>query len=85
MTAKDVLKLAKEKGVKIVDLRFTDFPGMWQHFSIPADELSEDIFEEGLGFDGSCIRGFKEIHESDMLLMPDPDTAIVDPFSRCPR
>ena len=75
MTAKDVLKLAKEKGAKIVDLRFIDLPGLWQHFSIPVSELSEDIFEDGLGFDGSSIRGFQTIDESDMLLIPDPNTA----------
>ena len=72
MTAKDVLKMAKEKGVKIVDLRFIDLPGLWQHFSIPMSELSEGIFEDGLGFDGSSIRGFQKIDESDMLLIPDP-------------
>ena len=66
MTAKDVLKLAKEKGAKIVDLRFIDLPGLWQHFSIPVSELSEEIFEDGLGFDGSSIRGFQSIDESDM-------------------
>jgi len=70
MTPKDVLKLAKEKGVKIVDLRFIDLPGLWQHFSIPMSELKEDIFEDGLGFDGSSIRGFQTIDESDMLLIP---------------
>ena len=74
MTPKDVLKMAKEKGVKIVDLRFIDLPGLWQHFSIPVSELSEDIFEDGLGFDGSSIRGFQTIDESDMLLIPDPST-----------
>ena len=75
MTPKDVLKLAKEKGAKIVDLRFIDLPGLWQHFSIPMSELSEGIFEDGLGFDGSSIRGFQTIDESDMLLIPDPSTA----------
>ena len=72
MTPKDVLKMAKEKGAKIVDLRFIDLPGLWQHFSIPVSELSEGIFEDGLGFDGSSIRGFQTINESDMLLIPDP-------------
>src|SRR2546421_12217840 len=81
MTPKDVLKLAKEKGVKIVDLRFIDLPGLWQHFSIPMSELREDIFEDGLGFDGSSIRGFQTIDESDMLLLPDPGTAAMDPFT----
>jgi glutamine synthetase len=62
----------------MVDLRFTDLPGTWQHFSMPARELTEELFEEGIGFDGSSIRGFQEIHESDMLLLPDPDTAFMD-------
>src|SRR5262252_10759559 len=84
MTAKDVLKLAKEKGAKIVDLRFIDLPGLWQHFSIPVSELNEDIFESGLGFDGSSIRGFQTIDESDMLLIPDPESAFLDPFSDVP-
>src|SRR5258705_5979398 len=85
MTPKDVLKLAKEKGVKIVDLRFIDLPGLWQHFSIPMSELREDIFEDGLGFDGSSIRGFQTIDESDMLLIPDPTTAQMDPFTAAPQ
>src|SRR2546428_4384816 len=84
MTAKDVLKLAKEKGAKIVDIRFIDLPGLWQHFSIPMSELNEDIFEDGLGFDGSSIRGFQTIDESDMLLIPDPTTAQMDPFTAVP-
>src|SRR5438132_709808 len=84
MTAKDVLKLAKEKGAKIVDLRFIDLPGLWQHFSIPMSELNEEIFEDGLGFDGSSIRGFQTIDESDMLLIPDPNTAVMDPFTAVP-
>ena len=84
MTAKDVLKLAKERGAKIVDLRFIDLPGLWQHFSIPVSELSEEIFEDGLGFDGSSIRGFQSIDESDMLLIPDPNTAVMDPFTAVP-
>src|SRR5438046_2188115 len=84
MTAKDVLKLAKEKGAKIVDLRFIDLPGLWQHFSIPMSELNEDIFEEGLGFDGSSIRGFQTIDESDMLLVPDASSAAMDPFTAVP-
>src|SRR3989442_1318096 len=84
MTAKDVLKLAKEKGAKIVDLRFIDLPGLWQHFSIPVSELNEEIFEDGLGFDGSSIRGFQTIDESDMLLIPDPNSAVMDPFTAVP-
>jgi glutamine synthetase len=83
-TPADVLKLAKDQGIKIVDYRFIDLPGVWQHFSVPVEELSLDTFEEGLGFDGSSIRGFQQIQESDMLLFPDPSTAFVDPFSKYP-
>ena len=64
MTPSDVLKLAREKGAKIVDLRFIDMPGLWQHFSIPARELTESLFKEGIGFDGSSIRGFQTINEA---------------------
>ena len=81
---KEVLALAKESGAEIVDLRFSDLPGLMQHFSVPVGELSEESFDEGLGFDGSSIRGFQEIQESDMLLVPDPGTAIVDPFRTHP-
>src|SRR5262247_4447154 len=84
MTPKQVVEFARDKGVKIVDLRFIDLPGIWQHFSITTGELTEDIFEEGLGFDGSSIRGFQTIDESDMLLMPDPSTAQMDPFTAVP-
>ena len=84
MTPSDVVALAKEKEVKIVDFKFMDLPGMWQHFSIPATELEEDMFDEGLGFDGSSIRGFQAINESDMLLFPDPASAIVDPVCQIP-
>ena len=80
-----MLQLAKEKGAKIVDLRFIDLPGLWQHFSIPVAEISEDLFKEGIGFDGSSIRGFQAINESDMLLFPDPATALMDPFTATPR
>jgi glutamine synthetase len=83
-TANEVVKLAKDAGVKIVDLRFVDLPGMWQHFSIPVEDLNEDLFAEGIGFDGSSIRGFQQISESDMLLFPDPDTAYVDPVLEVP-
>jgi glutamine synthetase len=84
MTASDALKLLKEKGAKIVDLRFIDMPGLWQHFSIPASELTAEVFSEGIGFDGSSIRGFQAINESDMLLFPDPETAVMDPFTAVP-
>jgi glutamine synthetase len=83
-TANEVIKLAKDTGVKIVDLRFVDLPGKWQHFSIPVEDLNEDLFAEGAGFDGSSIRGFQQINESDMLLFPDPETAYVDPCLQIP-
>ena len=81
-TVKEVLELAKN--VKMVDLRFIDLPGTWQHFTIPAHRLNIDLFEEGIPFDGSSIRGFQEIHESDMLLLLDPDTAFIDPVAELP-
>src|SRR6516162_2265907 len=84
MTPKEVVKLAKEKDAKIVDLRFIDLPGLWQHFSIPASDLDEGLFADGIGFDGSSIRGFQSIDESDMLLFPDPNTAVMDPFTAHP-
>lgn len=84
MTVQEVLALAKEKGVQFVDFKFTDLPGMMQHFSIPVKYLDADLFEEGIGFDGSSIRGFQQIHESDMLLFPDPSTAIIDPACKVP-
>ncbi|RJQ81656.1 MAG: type I glutamate--ammonia ligase [Desulfobacteraceae bacterium] len=84
MTPKDVLKLVKEKGIKMVDFRFMDFPGLWQHFSIPAGELDEGNFEDGYGFDGSSIRGWQPIHASDMLVIPDAATAKIDPFFKEP-
>ena len=80
MTPKEVLALIREKEVRAVDLRFMDFPGLWQHFTIPADALDEATFEEGLGFDGSSIRGWQAINESDMLVMPVAETAFLDPF-----
>ena len=79
-TPAEVLRLAQDEGVEIVDFRFCDLPGLMQHFSMPAHELTAEGFEEGYGFDGSSIRGFQEIQESDMLLIPDPNTAVVDPF-----
>ncbi len=84
MTPKEVLEFAKANGAKMVDLRFTDFPGMWQHFSVPIEELTEESFEAGFGFDGSSIRGWQEIHESDMIILPDPNTAVMDPFFEVP-
>lgn len=84
MTPSEVLALCREKDVKAIDLRFMDFPGLWQHFTIPVNKLSEEVFEDGLGFDGSSIRGWQAINESDMLLVPEPDTAILDPFVTIP-
>ena len=69
---KDVIGLAKDKKAVMVDLKFMDFLGIWQHFTIPIGEMDEAMFEEGLGFDGSSIRGWQPIHASDMLVMPDP-------------
>lgn len=76
----DVVKFVKSEGVQVVDFRFMDFPGIWQHFSISAKELDESHFEKGLGFDGSSIRGWQAINESDMLVKPQVETAFVDPF-----
>lgn len=84
MDAKGVLELIKEKGIQMVDVRFTDMPGTWQHFSMPAGMLSESDFTDGIGFDGSSIRGFQVINESDMLVVPDPQTAFVDPMLKIP-
>lgn len=81
-TVAEVLDMAKD--AKMVDLRFTDLPGIWQHFSMPIRELTEELFEEGIGFDGSSVRGFQEIHESDMILIPDPTTAFMDPIYEQP-
>ena len=83
-TPKDVLKLAKDNKVEAVDLKFLDLFGIWQHFSIPTSELSEDLFDEGSGFDGSSIRGWQPINASDMLVMPDATTAVIDPFMALP-
>ena len=81
MTPKEVIALCREKEVVAVDLRFVDFPGTWQHFTIPAKHLDEDVFEDGWGFDGSSIRGWQAINESDMLVVPQPETAVLDPFT----
>src|ERR671935_3132629 len=79
-TPKTVLEMAKKNGAKMVDIKFVDTFGTWQHFSCPISELSEESFSDGLGFDGSSIRGWKSIEASDMLAMPDPVTAFMDPF-----
>jgi len=75
MTPNDAISFAKENKAKVVDVRFMDFPGVWQHFTVPVSELNEDLFEDGLGFDGSSIRGWQPIDASDMLVIPDAGTA----------
>ncbi|MBM3941511.1 MAG: type I glutamate--ammonia ligase [SAR202 cluster bacterium] len=84
MTPAEAVQFCKDKGIGIIDLKFTDLPGTWQHLSLPVSEWSEENIADGYGFDGSSIRGFKAIEESDMLLMPDTNTAVVDPFCRIP-
>src|SRR6201981_236515 len=79
--AKTVLEFAKKNEVRILDLRFTDLPGLWHHVSLPIEQLSESSFEEGFGMDGSSIRGWAAIHESDMLLIPDANFYLLDPFT----
>lgn len=79
-TAQEILGLIKKEDVEIVDLRFIDFPGLWQHFSVPSRAFDEDAFDQGMGFDGSSIRGWQAINESDMLIKPQPETAFIDPF-----
>jgi glutamine synthetase len=89
-TPEDVRRYVKENGIEVVDLKFNDLPGLWQHFSIPAtdlvdyDDIEESIWQDGIGFDGSSIRGFQKIQESDMILIPDPTTAVLDPVCSRP-
>ena len=83
-TPKSVIEMANKAGAKMVDIKFVDTFGTWQHFSLPIGELSEETFAEGIGFDGSSIRGWKSIEASDMLAMPDPETAFIDPFMAVP-
>ncbi|MDQ3659990.1 MAG: type I glutamate--ammonia ligase [Actinomycetota bacterium] len=84
VSASDVLRLGKSNDASFFDIRFSDLPGLMQHFTVPFDEVKEEVFEEGFGFDGSSIRGFQEIQESDMILVPDPETAVMDPFAKYP-
>ncbi len=84
MTSKEVLEFAKKNDAKQLDLRFTDIPSLQHHVSYPISELDESSFEDGFGMDGSSIRGWAAIHESDMLLIPDPETALMDPFAETP-
>lgn len=81
-TPAEVLKMADDAGVVAVDFKFMDLPGQWQHFTVPRHQLEESSFEDGFGFDGSSIRGWREINESDMLVLPDPATAFIDPFTQ---
>jgi glutamine synthetase len=83
-TPKEVIEFARKRNLAIVDYKFTDLLGRWHHFSTPIHHLDENLFEEGLGFDGSSIRAFQTIHESDMILFPDPTTAIMDPAMGIP-
>ncbi len=84
MTPNEVVKFAADNGAKMLDLRFMDFPGLWQHITVPMSEFNEDVFEDGYGFDGSSIRGWQAINASDMLIIPDPTTAKIDPFMAAP-
>ena len=76
----ELLKFIKDEGVEMVDVRFCDLPGVMQHFTVPVSSFDQSVFEDGLAFDGSSIRGFQAIHESDMSLFPDVTTAYIDPF-----
>ena len=79
-SAAGILKLMKENNCDILDLKFTDLPGTWQHFSVPIGQVDDSLIEKGVGFDGSSIRGFQSIDQSDMLIVPDTSTARIDPF-----
>jgi glutamine synthetase len=80
----DVLKFIRDKKISFVDLKFMDFPGQWQHFTVPSSQLESSSFDDGFGFDGSSIRGWKAINESDMLIIPDANTMFLDPFIEAP-
>ena len=84
MTPKNAIDFATQHGAKMVDLKFTDLLGTWQHLTIPTSQLTETVFEEGLGFDGSSIRGWRSIDNSDMVILPDPASAKMDPFTEIP-
>lgn len=84
MTPKEAIELCKQKGAKVADLRFVDLLGKWHHFSVPVRELSEKAFEEGFGFDGSSLRAWQPIHMSDLVAIPDPGTAVMDPLLEAP-
>ena len=84
MNKEQLAVLVRERDIRIVDLKFVDLPGLWQHFTVPVAEMDDDIWVHGLGFDGSSIRGFQAIQESDMLIVPDIDTAVLDPATEEP-
>ena len=84
MNVREVLEFAKKNKVQMVDLKFVDLPGMWQHFTIPVSELTEELFKDGSGLDGSSIRGWKAVNNSDLLMVPDPTTACIDSFTAVP-
>ena len=79
-----VLKFIKNNKIKFIDMKFMDFPGQWQHFTVPVSHFDKDSFKDGFGFDGSSMRGWKRIDESDMLIIPDPETMFVDLFIEAP-
>ena len=82
MTPKEAVDYAKKNNAQIIDVKFIDLIGSWQHFSVPMSEMKEGLFEDGLGFDGSSIRGWQAINNSDMLVVPDPATTVMDPFTK---
>ena len=82
--AEDVLRTIREKNIEMIDVHIIDLPGTWQHVSLPVSEVDEDTFTNGIPFDGSSLRGFRGIEESDMLMIPDADTMVVDPFASVP-
>ncbi len=84
MTPNEIVGMIKEKSVRVIDIRYMDFPGTWQHFTVPACEFTESAFEDGFGFDGSSMRAWQNIDNSDMIVVPDPDTAVMDPFFEVP-
>jgi glutamine synthetase len=84
MTPSEVVKFAKDQGARMLDLRFLDLPGLWQHLTVPISEFHEEVFTDGYGFDGSSIRGWQAINASDMLVIPDARTAVIDPFMKDP-
>lgn len=84
MKAKDVVAMIKEKNIRVIDIRYMDFPGTWQHFTVPACEFTESSFEDGFGFDGSSMRAWQNIDNSDMIVVPDSSTAVMDPFFEVP-